>query len=125
MSSNDSNDMRAAGHGELTCVEESCPRVGAVATSTICVACGGPAYLVPADHAPIPGPRPSIRPGDLLGRIFYGGFWAGAAVLAGLGSLVAIGKGNAVGLLGLILTGLAAWYAVYIFRGGRFRIMFW
>jgi hypothetical protein len=125
MSSNDGNDMRAAGEGELTCINESCPRVGAVATSTVCTACGGNAYLVPADRAQAPGPRPPIRPADMLGRIFYGGFWAGAAVLVGFGSLIGISKGHAAGLLGLIGAGLAAWYAVYIFRGGRFRIMFW
>jgi hypothetical protein len=61
----------------------------------------------------------------MIGRVVYGGFWAGAAALVGLGSLILLSQGQASGLLGLIGAGLAGLYAAYIFRGGRVRIMFW
>jgi hypothetical protein len=63
--------------------------------------------------------------GEVLSRTVFGGFWAVVTV----GLILAAFAGAAAGhpqalaaLLPAVLTGLYAWY---IFRGGRFRILFW
>jgi hypothetical protein len=72
-------------------------------------------------------PQPSkISKGLEIGsRVFFGGFWALIAVGALIGGLSLMGKSVGAGLLGLLVAVLAGLYARYIFRGGRWRIMFW
>ena len=71
-------------------------------------------------------PTTPVRAGDMISRAIFGGFWS----LVCLGSLVAAASGISGGHPGLFFGGLvvailAGLYARYIFRGGRFRILFW
>jgi hypothetical protein len=58
-------------------------------------------------------------------RVMYGGFWVLATVLLVIGGFVLLGDGDGKGLLALLLAVLTGLYARYIFRGGRFRLLFW
>lgn len=62
---------------------------------------------------------------EIGSRVFYGGFWALVAVVALVGGLSLMGDNGGAGLLGVLIAVLAGLYARYIFRGGRWRIMFW
>lgn len=73
---------------------------------------------------PVQRTRPSA--GDIVSRVIFGGFWT-LVTLAAFGlSMAAFSEGKGGGGFALlvisVLTGL---YAVYIFRGGRFRFLFW
>jgi hypothetical protein len=63
--------------------------------------------------------------GDIGSRVVYGGFWAIAAILCGVGGFVLLTQGEAVGLAGLGVAVVTGIYARYIFKGGRLRILFW
>jgi hypothetical protein len=75
--------------------------------------------------------RPPVRhagpsAGDLIGRVVFGGFWSIVAVVALLASGGMFTDGEPgpalIALAAALLSGL---YAMYIVRGGRFRILFW
>jgi hypothetical protein len=72
-------------------------------------------------------PQPSrVGKGLEIGsRVIFGGFWALVAVGALVGGLSLMGHSPGTGLLGLLVAVLAGLYSRYIFRGGRWRIMFW
>ena len=67
--------------------------------------------------------RPSI--GDMISRTIFGGFWA--LVAAGLAwtGLSLIFTGDMSGFITVGVSVLPGLYARYIFRGGRFRLLFW
>jgi hypothetical protein len=127
--------------GETTCATDGCAWAGSAVQPPRCPQCGNRVHLVPdrqprpaAPAAPAAPPAQrwtstaapvTIGAGEVLSRSIFGGFWA--LVTAGL--LLASFAGMAAGqpqallaLLGAVLTGL---YARYIFRGGRFRMLFW
>jgi hypothetical protein len=120
--------LRIAQPGEPTCCNVNCLRRNALAAGGNCAACGQPTRPVPhgqqtAGAQRIGGTGAAL--GDIIGRVIFGGFWTLVTIgliIAGFGSL---GNGHPGGLLalgGAVLTGL---YAIYLFRGGRFRILFW
>lgn len=63
--------------------------------------------------------------GEYLSRAVFGGFWSLLTVSLLVAGIVGVSRGENAGLLaigGSLLTGA---YSVYIFRGGRFRFLFW
>jgi hypothetical protein len=61
----------------------------------------------------------------MIGRVIFGGFWS----LVSIGLLVAMttafGSGSSGGGFGCMIgAALTALYSIYIFRGGRFRFLF-
>jgi hypothetical protein len=87
-----------------------------------------PHPVPPRGWAPAASPQPApaaIGAGEMLSRTVFGGFWAlvtGGLVLA---ALIGMADGRPQSLLGLAGAGLTGLYARYIFRGGRFRMLFW
>jgi hypothetical protein len=64
--------------------------------------------------------------GTILLRVIFGGFWSLVATAGLVTSGWAMTHGEAgPGLLVLGAALLCATYAFYIFRGGRFLIIFW
>ncbi|MFI6071530.1 hypothetical protein ACIA5C_08060 [Actinoplanes sp. NPDC051343] len=58
--------------------------------------------------------------------MIFGGFWSIAAAAALSASVLAIGNGMVgPGLVALAAALLCGLYARYMFRGGRFLILFW
>lgn len=56
---------------------------------------------------------------------FYFWWWLGVTVLLTLGSFASFAGGAVgTGFIGLLLAGLSALYVRYLFRGGRFRMIF-
>jgi hypothetical protein len=109
-----------------SCVTFNCPRRGALLPSSICPACGAATHLaVSAVVTPPPAVRQSIGAGEVISRVVFGGFWTLVTIGAFIGGLVALSQGSAGGLLAILVAALTGLYAGYIFRGGRFRIMFW
>jgi len=125
--------MSSSTVGRLVCVNTACQVAGLATTRSNCVKCGNPTHSFdePGLVVPTPKPQPAsltpkVQAGVEVGsRVIYGGFWALVAIVAGIGGLVLLGDGQPTGLLALIIAALAGIYAVYIFRGGRWRIMFW
>ncbi|GAA1791501.1 hypothetical protein HC028_01060 [Planosporangium flavigriseum] len=73
-----------------------------------------------------PTSRPAPRAGDIVSRVIFGGFWSVVTVAALIAGIVGFSHGQAgVGFGALIVAVLTGLYARYIFRGGRFRILFW
>lgn len=67
---------------------------------------------------------PSV--GEVISRIVFGGFWALVASGSLAAAVLLFAQGMPAG--GLVCIGvalLAALYSRYLFRGGRFRILFW
>ncbi|MGW3119116.1 hypothetical protein ACWDBW_18570 [Streptomyces sp. NPDC001107] len=81
----------------------------------------GPPMPVPARP---PAPRLGAR--ETLSRAVFGGFWCVIGVLGVVAAVSGLAKGDVGGFLlsALVATG-SGFYARYIFRGGRFRILFW
>lgn len=80
----------------------------------------------PATDPRIPTTRPGPGAGEILSRAVFGGFWAVVTlgiVIAGIAGFANGSPGG--GFLALIVAALTGLYARYIFRGGRFRILFW
>lgn len=70
-----------------------------------------------------PGTPVSRRAATYIG--FYFWWWSGVTVLFLIGSLFFLAHGLVgAGLLGLLITGLSALYVRYLYRGGRFRMIF-
>ncbi|MFD8300752.1 hypothetical protein ACFV29_00135 [Streptomyces sp. NPDC059690] len=91
----------------------------------------GPAPMAPPGYGP-PVPMPARPPAAALGvretasRAVFGGFWCVIAVLGAVAAVSGLAKGD-VGtfLLSALVAAASGLYARYIFRGGRFRILFW
>jgi hypothetical protein len=102
-------------------------------TRDVCVSCGQKTRSAVEPGLAIPAPRPqgpsqaaTLNKGvDIGSRVIFGGFWSVVALGALVGGVAILTQGNAVGLLVIGVGILAALYARYIFRGGRFRILFW
>jgi hypothetical protein len=129
---------------DLTCTNAACNLRGTVAQGARCPMCGLRNYLVmppeenafaarqvstdsrpaPAPaHAPAPAPK--IGVGDMISRVIFGGFWALVTLGLFISGMTAVAHGHAGGLLALLGAVLTALYSAYIFRGGRFRMLFW
>jgi hypothetical protein len=74
--------------------------------------------------APPAAPGPGA--GDIIGRIIFGGFWSVVTLGALIFGFVGFSHGQVgPGFGALLVAALTGMYARYIFRGGRFRILFW
>jgi hypothetical protein len=119
--------------GSLVCINPGCSVAGLATPRQNCVTCGNPTHAMDEPGLVIPTPKvqppsmmPKVNAGMEVGsRIFYGGFWAVVTVVAGISGVALLADGKPAGLLALIVAALAGIYAAYVFRGGRFRIMFW
>src|SRR5262245_5886189 len=119
--------------GGLVCVNKECAVAGYPTTREACVKCGmptrdrqEPGLDVPATRPQGPSQLDTLNKGvDVGSRVIYGGFWVLVAVVGVLVGLVLLSQGNAAGLVTILIGVVAALYARYIIRGGRFRIMFW
>lgn len=76
---------------------------------------------VPASRNGTNRARPSA--GDIISRVIFGGFWSAVALGAFIAGVAAISSGAMQGFLLLVVGGLLALYAIYIFRGGRIRFL--
>ena len=118
--------MTSDGTDTLTCIDSKCRFSGRATTSTACASCGRPTYSIEGSpKATRSGPGKVVVGLEIGSRVFYGGFWALVAVVTMIGGFSIIGSNAGPGLLGLLIAALSGMYAVYIFRGGRWRIMFW
>jgi hypothetical protein len=61
----------------------------------------------------------------MLSRIIFGGFWALVTVGLIFAAFAGMTAGKPQSLLALLAAVLTGLYARYIFRGGRFRMLFW
>jgi len=123
--------------GGTTCTTGGCPWAGSAVEPPRCPECGNRVHLVQFEEpgpAAAPGWRPAASPqpapvaigaGEMLSRTIFGGFWA--VVTAGLvfAAFIGMADGRPQALLGLVAAGLTGLYTRYIFRGGRFRMLFW
>jgi hypothetical protein len=122
---------------DLTCTNEECELHGKVAHGARCPKCGLRNHLVlpPDEETPLvtgrtsassrPAPVSAIGVGEALSRTVFGGFWAVVTLGLLIAALSGVSNGHAGALLAFpaaVLTGL---YSAYIFRGGRFRMLFW
>ncbi len=125
-----STEPRAAEPGELTCINDSCNNGGAPVAAAVCPLCRQPTYSVPPEDlygvAPSPVLPAGPSAGDAIGRVIFGGFWSIVAVAALFTSGIAFVQGKPGGaLIALGVAFLCGLYVRYLFRGGRFRILFW
>lgn len=84
----------------------------------------------PAWGPPMPMPAPPPAPGlgarETLSRTVFGGFWCVIGVLGVVAAVSGLARGDVGGfLLSALVATASGCYARYIFRGGRFRILFW
>jgi hypothetical protein len=122
---------------DLTCTNEECELHGTVAHGARCPKCGlrnhlvfppeeaAPRLMVPATTPARPAPKRAIGVGETLSRTIFGGFWAIVTLFLVIGALAGLSQGHAAALLAIPVGGLTGLYSAYIFRGGRFRILFW
>jgi hypothetical protein len=61
----------------------------------------------------------------MLSRTLFGGFWTLVTVGLILAAITGVAAGHPQALLALLVAVPTGLYARYIFRGGRFRILFW
>jgi hypothetical protein len=122
-------ESRAAESGELTCITSNCANMGAPVAATICPLCYQETCTVPREgtgHAPERQSVSGLSAGTIIVRAIFGGFWSIAAAVALIASGLGISNGKVgPGLIALALALLCGLYARYIFRGGRFLILFW
>jgi hypothetical protein len=122
-------ESRAAESGELTCITSNCANMGAAVAATVCPLCDRETYAVPpegAGHAPEWRSVPGLSAGTIIVRVIFGGFWSIAATVAMIAGGFGISNGEVgPGLIALAMALLCGLYARYIFRGGRFLILFW
>jgi hypothetical protein len=69
--------------------------------------------------------RNDVNAGEIISRTIFGGFWSVVTLAAIVSGCVALGAGKAGGMLLWLLAVPTGMYARYIFRGGRFRFLFW
>lgn len=117
--------------GGTSCTTGGCPRTGSAVPPPRCPECGNRVHLV-QDQEPVPAAAPAPRPapapigaGDMLSRIVFGGFWAVVTLGLTLAAITGLAAGKPQSLLALLAAVLTGLYARYIFRGGRFRMLFW
>jgi hypothetical protein len=82
----------------------------------------------PRQWTPTAPPRPApaaVGAGEMLSRTIFGGFWALVTVGLILAAFTGVAAGRPQSLLALLAAVLTGLYARYIFRGGRFRMLFW
>jgi hypothetical protein len=119
--------------GQLVCINPACQVAGLATIRNRCAGCGDATHArnEPGLVVPTPRPQPASGPSKLEkgmeagSRVVYGGFWAVVTVGLVIAGFALLSDGNPSGLLSLIIAALTGIYAVYIFRGGRWRIMFW
>jgi hypothetical protein len=129
---------RPARSGGTTCTTDGCARAGSAVEPPRCPECGNRVHLVQQEEpspapalrawAPTASPRPApaaIGAGEMLSRIIFGGFWAVVTAGLVLATFIGMADGRPQALLGLVGAALTGLYARYIFRGGRFRMLFW
>jgi len=124
--------MAQAAPGGLVCVNPRCGVAGLPTTRDACVSCKQPTRLAGEAYAAVaalPPPRPAGDGGqkvmDMISRVIFGGFWAVVTVIAVVGGIALLANGMVGGLLLLVIAVLAGLYSRYVFRGGRFRLLFW
>jgi hypothetical protein len=84
--------------------------------------------IAPQQWAPTTLPRSAqaaVGAGEMLSRTVFGGFWALVTVGLILAAFAGMAAGKPQALLALLAAVLTGLYARYIFRGGRFRMLFW
>ena len=122
-------ESRAAVPGELTCITGHCANMGAPVPATVCPLCYRETCAVPPEDAARTLERRSASgpgAGTIVIRAIFGGFWSVVAVFAFIASGFGISQGRVgPGLIALAAALLCGLYARYIFRGGRFLILFW
>ncbi|MEU6141312.1 hypothetical protein ABZ848_13205 [Streptomyces sp. NPDC047081] len=77
---------------------------------------------------PVPdrAPGPPLGARESLSRAVFGGFWCLVAVAGVVAGMKGLRDGDFGGfLLSALVAAASGCYARYIFRGGRFRILFW
>lgn len=119
--------------GMTTCTTDGCRRAGSMVIPLHCPDCGNRVHQVQkwepiATASPIGSPRSvpaAVGAGEMLSRTLFGGFWA--LVTAGLilAAITGVAAGHLQALVALLVAVPTGLYARYIFRGGRFRILFW
>lgn len=122
---------------DLTCTNEECELNGTVAHGARCPKCGlrnhlvfppeetAPRLTAQASTRPRPAPKRAVGVGEMLSRTIFGGFWAIVTLGLVIGGLAGLSKGHGGALLAIPVAALTGLYSAYIFRGGRFRILFW
>ncbi len=122
---------------DLTCTNEECHLHGTVAEGARCPMCGLRNHLVmpPEEETSLatglghtgarPIPAQKVGVGDMISRTIFGGFWALVTLGLFISGMAGVAKGHAGGLLALLVAVLTGLYSAYIFRGGRFRMLFW
>jgi hypothetical protein len=125
--------MPQAAPGGLVCTNSQCAVAGLPTTRATCVSCKQSTKSMSEVGPQVSAVNP-VRTGgsdggekimDMTSRAIFGGFWIVVTLVALIGGIALLVNGVIGGLLLLgagVLTGL---YARYIFRGGRFRILFW
>jgi hypothetical protein len=63
--------------------------------------------------------------GEMLSRTVFGGFWALVTLGMFIAGVAGMAHGHAGALLTIPVAALTGLYSRYLFRGGRFRILFW
>lgn len=119
--------------GNLVCVDPQCTAAGRATDRAVCASCGRSTQAAgetirstSAARPPQPtGPSRVGKGMEIGSRVFYGGFWALVAVVSTVAALASFGDSPGAAMMGLVIAVLAGLYARYIFRGGRWRIMFW
>ncbi|MET7473076.1 hypothetical protein ABZT17_01745 [Streptomyces sp. NPDC005648] len=82
----------------------------------------------PAYGSPMPArpPAPALGVRETVSRAVFGGFWCLIGAVAVVAAVSGLAKGDVGGfLLSALVATASGFYARYIFRGGRFRILFW
>jgi hypothetical protein len=124
--------------GGTTCTTDGCAWAGSAVEPPRCPKCGNRVHLVhsresvpiapPQGWAPTTPPRSAaaaVGAGEMLSRTIFGGFWALVTVGLILAAFAGMAAGKPQALLALLAAVLTGLYARYIFRGGRFRMLFW
>jgi len=113
------------------CTNKHCPRLGVRVADESCRGCAHPTtheLLLASPQrqgAPAAAPQSGPSTGDVISRVVFGGFWTLVTIGCAFAGFALLSGGNASGLLALGIGALSGLYARYIFRGGRFRILFW
>ena len=119
--------------GMTTCTTDGCRRAGSMVIPLYCPDCGNRVHQVQSQEIratalPIGSPRSApaaVGAGEMLSRTLFGGFWALVTVGLILAAITGVAAGHPQALLALLAAVPTGLYARYIFRGGRFRILFW
>lgn len=115
--------------GKYVCTNAGCSVAGYRTPRTECLMCHRPTQVAGTPGMVIPTPRPqAARPAggfEVLSRAIFGGFWLMVTVGLVIFGITLLISGYAIGLLAFLAAIPTGLYSRYIFRGGRFRIIFW